>query len=97
MYDGDEKGQKYKTHAWPFLKNKDFLRKEYFYYFLLSTRIFFSQEYKSKLEKVAVVRKELKSHIQSLPDLSLLPDMHGLAPLPAAGDLFDPHKELGID
>ena len=60
--------------------------------------LFYSlQEYKNKLEKVAVVRKELKSHIQSLPDLSLLPDMHGLAPLPAAGDLFDPHKELGID
>ncbi len=44
-----------------------------------------------------MVRKELKSHIQSLPDLSLLPNVHGLAPLPAAGELFDAHKELGVD
>ncbi len=49
----------------------------------------FFQEYKQKLARVTQVRKELKSHIQSLPDLSLLPNVTGgLAPLPSAGDLF---------
>lgn len=48
-----------------------------------------AQEYKQKLARVTHVRKELKSHIQSLPDLSLLPNVTGgLAPLPSAGDLF---------
>ena len=52
------------------------------------------QEHKQKLEKVAGVRNELKSHIQSLPDLSLLPDVTGgLAPLPSAGDLFATEKD----
>ena len=47
------------------------------------------EEYKQKLAWVTQVRKELKSHIQSLPDLSLLPNVTGgLAPLPSAGDLF---------
>ncbi|KAK0151070.1 Regulation of nuclear pre-mRNA domain-containing protein 1B [Merluccius polli] len=47
------------------------------------------EEYKQKLARVTTVRKELKSHIQSLPDLSLLPNVTGgLAPLPSAGDLF---------
>lgn len=47
------------------------------------------EEYKHKLAQVTQVRKELKSHIQSLPDLSLLPNVTGgLAPLPSAGDLF---------
>ncbi|GCB65216.1 hypothetical protein scyTo_0013428 [Scyliorhinus torazame] len=47
------------------------------------------EEYKHKLAKVTQVRKELKSHIQSLPDLSQLPNVTGgLAPLPSAGDLF---------
>ncbi|KAJ8400564.1 hypothetical protein AAFF_G00393330 [Aldrovandia affinis] len=47
------------------------------------------QEYKQKLALVTQVRRELKSHIQSLPDLSLLPNVTGgLAPLPSAGDLF---------
>ncbi|OCT60553.1 hypothetical protein XELAEV_18046577mg [Xenopus laevis] len=47
------------------------------------------EEYKHKLARVTQVRKELKSHIQSLPDLSLLPNVTGgLAPLPSAGDLF---------
>ncbi|KAK2188994.1 hypothetical protein NP493_118g03021 [Ridgeia piscesae] len=51
-------------------------------------------EHKQKLEKVAGVRNELKSHIQSLPDLSLLPDVTGgLAPLPSAGDLFATEKD----
>ncbi|XP_033118572.1 regulation of nuclear pre-mRNA domain-containing protein 1B-like [Anneissia japonica] len=48
------------------------------------------EEYKQKLNKVTTVRKELKSHIQNLPDLTLLPDVTtgGLPPLPSAGDLF---------
>ncbi|XP_067911240.1 regulation of nuclear pre-mRNA domain-containing protein 1B-like isoform X2 [Heterodontus francisci] len=47
------------------------------------------EEYKRKLARVTQVRKELKSHIQSLPDLSQLPNVTGgLAPLPSAGDLF---------
>jgi regulator of Ty1 transposition protein 103 len=47
------------------------------------------QEYKEKLMKVYQVREELHSHIQSLPDLSQLPDVSaGLPPLPSAGDLF---------
>ncbi|CAL8368609.1 unnamed protein product [Lota lota] len=47
------------------------------------------EEFKQKLARVTTVRKELKSHIQSLPDLSLLPNVTGgLAPLPSAGDLF---------
>uniref|UniRef100_T1J2C0 CID domain-containing protein n=1 Tax=Strigamia maritima TaxID=126957 RepID=T1J2C0_STRMM len=47
-------------------------------------------EFKSKLQKVNQVRGELKSHIQNLPDLTLLPDVTGgLAPLPSAGDLFN--------
>jgi len=47
------------------------------------------QEYTENLSKVYQVREELRSHIQSLPDLSQLPDVSaGLAPLPSAGDLF---------
>lgn len=47
------------------------------------------EDYKSRLEKVTSVRLELSSHIQNLPDLTLLPDVTGgLAPLPSAGDLF---------
>ncbi|GAB1609343.1 regulation of nuclear pre-mRNA domain-containing protein 1B-like [Argonauta hians] len=42
-------------------------------------------EYKLKLEKVTTVREELESHIQNLPDLTLLQDV---TPLPSAGDLF---------
>lgn len=49
----------------------------------------FSQEYKAKQEKVQLVRQELKSHLENLPDLTKLPDpAGGLAPLPSAGDLF---------
>lgn len=44
-------------------------------------------EYRDRLVKVSQVRDELKSHLQNLPDLSLLPSV-GLAPLPSAGDLF---------
>jgi len=47
------------------------------------------QEHRSQLEKVDAIHKELKSHVQSLPDLTLLPDVTGgLKPLPSAGDLF---------
>ena len=47
------------------------------------------QEYRVKLEKVYLVREELKSHIQNLPDISKLPNVTGgFAPLPSAGDLF---------
>jgi len=50
------------------------------------------EEYTEKLEKVYVVRQEVKSHIQNLPDLTQLPDVTGgLAPLPSAGDLFNMH------
>ena len=45
--------------------------------------------YRDKLDKVNTIREDLKSHIQSLPDLTKLPDVTGgLAPLPSAGDLF---------
>ncbi|TNN48599.1 Regulation of nuclear pre-mRNA domain-containing protein 1B [Liparis tanakae] len=55
----------------------------------LEARLSIHTEYKQKLARVTQVRKELKSHIQSLPDLSLLPNVTGgLAPLPSAGDLF---------
>ncbi|XP_039273789.1 regulation of nuclear pre-mRNA domain-containing protein 1B-like [Styela clava] len=48
------------------------------------------QEYRTKLAKVSEVRKELKSHLQNLPDLTMLPSVTGgLAPLPSAGDLFN--------
>ncbi|CAG2109364.1 unnamed protein product [Medioppia subpectinata] len=46
-------------------------------------------EYKEKLQKVVHVRNELKSHLQNLPDLSRLPSVTGLAPLPSACDLFN--------
>ena len=45
--------------------------------------------YRDKLDKVNTIKDDLKSHIQSLPDLTQLPDVTGgLAPLPSAGDLF---------
>ncbi|XP_023232549.1 regulation of nuclear pre-mRNA domain-containing protein 1B-like isoform X1 [Centruroides sculpturatus] len=47
------------------------------------------EEYRDKLRRVTQVRNELKSHLQNLPDLTLLPSVTGgLAPLPSAGDLF---------
>uniref|UniRef100_A0A0A9X6Z8 Regulation of nuclear pre-mRNA domain-containing protein 1A n=1 Tax=Lygus hesperus TaxID=30085 RepID=A0A0A9X6Z8_LYGHE len=47
------------------------------------------EEYKEKLIKVEQVRHEVISHLSNLPDLKQLPDVtSGLAPLPAAGDLF---------
>lgn len=45
--------------------------------------------YRDKLDKVNAIKDDLQSHIQSLPDLTQLPDVTGgLAPLPSAGDLF---------
>ena len=46
-------------------------------------------EYKDKLRRVVQVRNELRSHLQNLPDLSRLPSVTGLAPLPSACDLFN--------
>ncbi|KAJ6633866.1 Regulation of nuclear pre-mRNA domain-containing protein 1B [Pseudolycoriella hygida] len=50
------------------------------------------QEYNAKLNKVKDVQREIRSHLQNLPDLTQLPDVTGgLAPLPSAGDLFNIH------
>lgn len=47
------------------------------------------EEYKRKLARVSLVRKELRSRIQSLPDLSRLPNVTGShMHLPFAGDLY---------
>mgnify|MGYP001385061691 FL=1 len=47
------------------------------------------ETYRDKLDKLNNIKDDLKSHIQSLPDLTQLPDVTGgLAPLPSAGDLF---------
>ncbi|XP_053117697.1 regulation of nuclear pre-mRNA domain-containing protein 1A isoform X7 [Hemicordylus capensis] len=47
------------------------------------------EEYKHKLARVSQVRKELKSRIQSLPDLSRLPNVTGSqVHLPFAGDVY---------
>lgn len=35
------------------------------------------------------LQKEVRSHMLNLPDLTQLPDVGGLAPLPSAGDLFN--------
>ncbi|ELK05658.1 Regulation of nuclear pre-mRNA domain-containing protein 1A [Pteropus alecto] len=46
-------------------------------------------EYKRKLARVSLVRKELRSRIQSLPDLSRLPNVTGShMHLPFAGDIY---------
>lgn len=43
--------------------------------------------------QVKQIRADIKNHIQSLPDLTKLPDVTGgLAPLPSAGDLFTQNK-----
>jgi len=49
------------------------------------------KEHQSKLERVTVVREELKSHLANLPDFSKLPmgSATSLAPLPTVGDLFN--------
>lgn len=46
-------------------------------------------EFKEQLKRISQVHSELKSHLQNLPDLTLLPSVTGgLPPLPSAGDLF---------
>lgn len=50
------------------------------------------QEYQSKLSKIKEVQREVRNHMNNLPDLTSLPDVTGgLAPLPSAGDLFNIH------
>ncbi|XP_065087762.1 regulation of nuclear pre-mRNA domain-containing protein 1B [Ochlerotatus camptorhynchus] len=50
------------------------------------------QEYQSKLSKIKEVQREVRNHMNNLPDLTALPDVTGgLAPLPSAGDLFNIH------
>lgn len=47
------------------------------------------QEYKHKLARVSQVRKELRSRLSSLPDLSLLPSVTGgRLNLPSSGDHY---------
>ncbi|XP_052896518.1 regulation of nuclear pre-mRNA domain-containing protein 1B [Anopheles moucheti] len=49
-------------------------------------------EYQNKLSKIKEVQKEVRNHMNNLPDLTSLPDVTGgLAPLPSAGDLFNAH------
>ncbi|XP_039205233.1 regulation of nuclear pre-mRNA domain-containing protein 1A isoform X2 [Crotalus tigris] len=64
----------------------DFLR---FQKEILSEKEQTLEEYKRKLTGVSQVRKELKSRIQSLPDLSRLPNVTGSqVHLPFAGDVY---------
>lgn len=50
------------------------------------------EEYQEKLAKIKEVQKEVRNHLNKLPDLTSLPDAPGgLAPLPSAGDLFNVH------
>lgn len=50
-------------------------------------------EYQQRLEKVTQVKDGLRSHLQNLPDLTLLPSVTGgLAPLPTPNDLFTASK-----
>ncbi|GAA6092182.1 zinc transporter 4 isoform X4 [Tachysurus ichikawai] len=49
------------------------------------------EEYKRKLAQVTQVRKELRSRLNSLPDLSRLPNVTGgHVRLPSSGDLYSP-------
>uniref|UniRef100_A0A8C1SIQ8 Regulation of nuclear pre-mRNA domain containing 1A n=1 Tax=Cyprinus carpio TaxID=7962 RepID=A0A8C1SIQ8_CYPCA len=49
------------------------------------------EEYKRKLARVSQVRKELRSRLSSLPDLSRLPNVTGgHVRLPSSGDLYSP-------
>uniref|UniRef100_U5EYY9 Putative regulator of nuclear mrna n=1 Tax=Corethrella appendiculata TaxID=1370023 RepID=U5EYY9_9DIPT len=51
------------------------------------------EEYQKKLHKLKEVQREVRNHMNNLPDLAALPDVTGgfLAPLPSAGDLFNIH------
>lgn len=53
------------------------------------------EEQEKRLSQVDIVRKELKAHIENLPDISRLPSDD--SPLPSAGDLFNAKKELGLE
>ena len=60
-----------------------------FFVILLLRVYLWIQDHKQKHENVQRVRKQLQSHLDSLPDLSKLPsNSGGLAPLPSVGDLF---------
>lgn len=45
-------------------------------------------EWQKKLKQVNIVKKELQTHLESLPDLSSIEEAAELIPLPSAGDLF---------
>lgn len=44
--------------------------------------------WREKLAQLTIEMNELHQHVDSLPDLSKLPDFTQLPPLPSAGDLF---------
>lgn len=46
------------------------------------------EEWQKKFKQVMGVKKELETHLESLPDLSSLDAVAELIPLPSAGDLF---------
>lgn len=46
------------------------------------------EEWQKKLKQVMGVKRELETHLESLPDLSSLDAVAELTPLPSAGDLF---------
>lgn len=50
--------------------------------------VYVLQETKTKIDRVQVLKEELKTHLAKLPDLSKLAST-AVAPLPAAGDLFN--------
>ena len=46
------------------------------------------EDYKNRLSNVSSVRSELLNHLNNLPDLSQLPELSSMEPLPAPRDLF---------
>uniref|UniRef100_A0A182N7Y2 CID domain-containing protein n=1 Tax=Anopheles dirus TaxID=7168 RepID=A0A182N7Y2_9DIPT len=68
---------------------KDFLREQQELQQQVENRLV---EYQNKLSKIKEVQREVRNHMNNLPDLTSLPDVTGgLAPLPSAGDLFNAH------
>uniref|UniRef100_A0A182PGF4 CID domain-containing protein n=1 Tax=Anopheles epiroticus TaxID=199890 RepID=A0A182PGF4_9DIPT len=68
---------------------RDYLREQQELQQQAETRL---AEYQGKLSKIKEVQKEVRNHMNNLPDLTSLPDVTGgLAPLPSAGDLFNAH------
>ncbi|XP_053675165.1 regulation of nuclear pre-mRNA domain-containing protein 1B [Anopheles nili] len=68
---------------------RDFLREQQELLLQAENRL---EEYQNKLAKIKEVQKEVRNHMNNLPDLTSLPDVTGgLAPLPSAGDLFNAH------